>query len=167
MLVGILLMAAFVAIAWSVLTRYAGDWGVPYFSFETQRGSTCRNNLTGFTCDPLTLADLEFYGDVDLPPNTRVVQGTYRSTHDFQLNAQLQIPAASAASALAGLTESFGRCQPGHPSPLVARGLTAVCVLANDDAITADAESSSRLYVVGTGLRRDGVRLVTLAIKSR
>ncbi|MBA3529640.1 MAG: hypothetical protein H0T91_10105 [Propionibacteriaceae bacterium] len=166
-LVGIMLMVAFVMIAWSIVARYAGGWGVPYFSFQTERGSTCRNDLTGYTCHQLSLADLEFYGEVDLPQNTRVIEGTYRSTHDYQLNAQLQVPKASAAAALKGLTESFGQCQPGHASPLPTTGLTQICVLANDDAVTRGGEVSSRLYVVGTGLRKDGVRLISLNIKSR
>jgi hypothetical protein len=164
---GILLMAAFVMVCWALIARYAGGWGVPYFSFSTERGSPCTNDLTGYTCHQLTLADLEFYGDVELPPGTRVVSSTYRSTHDYKLDAQLQIPAATAAAGLKGLQDSFGACQPGHLPPMSTTGLYGVCVMANDDAVTSAAETSSRLYTVGTGLRRDGVRVVTLSVKSR
>lgn len=166
-IVGIMLMTAFVMVAWSLVTRYAGGWGVPYFSFETERGSACTNNLIGYTCDPMTLADLEFYGEMDLPNNTRVVTSTYRATHDYQLSAQLLVPRANAAAALRGLNESFGRCLPDRPPPMSTTGLTAVCVMANDDAVTRDVDISSRLYNVGTGLRADGARVVYLTIKSR
>jgi hypothetical protein len=164
---GITLMLAFVLISWAVVARYAGGWGVPYFSFRTDRGSTCTNDLTGYTCTQMTLADLEFYGDVDLPNNTRVQSSTYRSTHDYRLDARLLTPKASAALALKGLQESFGPCQRGHLPPMSTTGLTAVCVMANDDAVTNDAETSSRLYTVGTGLGKDGSRVTVMSVKSR
>jgi hypothetical protein len=160
-------MTAFVIIALAVIIHYAGGWGVPYFSFQTDRGSTCKNDLTGYTCTQLTLADLESYAQVRLPRDTRILNGTYRSTHDYQLNALLAVPRASSAAALKGLNDSFGPCQPDHVSPLPTGGLTAVCVLANDDAVTQGGKVSSRLYTVGTGVRRDGVRLIDLSIKSR
>jgi len=165
--VGIMLMVAFVMITYAVIARYAGGWGVPYFSFQTDRGSTCTNNLTGYTCEQMTLPDLEFYGEVDLPSNTRVVRSTYKSTHDYRLDAQLLVPRATAGPALQGLAASFGRCQPEHPAPMSTTGLTSVCVLANDDAVTRDGEVSSRLYVVGTGIRKDGSRLIVMSVKSR
>lgn len=165
---GIMLMAAFVMIVWAVLTTFAGRWGVPYFSFETDRGSSCRNQLSGHTCQPVTLADVQFYGDVTLPSNTRVVTSRYRATHDYQLEGQLLVPRATAATALAGLEDSFGPCRPGRPAPMPTTGLTAVCVLANDDStLTGDSDVSGRLYVVGTGLRRDGSRVITMSIRSR
>lgn len=166
--IGIFLMAAFVLLLWAVLTRFAGGWGVPYFSFQTERGSTCKNNLTGYTCQPVTLADVDFYGDVTLPPGTRVLQSRYRATHDYQLNAQMLTASSTAPAALAGLADSFGRCQPGHPAPMSTVGLTSVCVMANNDAtITRDSDISGRLYVVGTGVRSDGSRVVALSVKSR
>ena len=90
--IGILLMAGFVLILFGLITRYAGGWGVPYFSFTSDRGSPCTNKLTGYICDPLTLADVEFYGDVDLPADTKVISGRYRSTHDYKLEARLEVP---------------------------------------------------------------------------
>ncbi len=48
-----------------MVTRYAGGWGVPYFSFTSERGSRCTNDFAGYTCDPVTLADVEFFGDVE------------------------------------------------------------------------------------------------------
>ena len=163
----IMLMAAFVMVAWALVTRYAGTWGVPYFSFKTERGSTCKNNLIGYTCSPMTLSDLEFYADVDLPNTTRVITSTYRSTHDYQLTAQLAVPRANAVEALQGLTASFGGCQKDRPPPMNTAGMTAICVMTNDDAVTRGVDTSSRLYNVGTAIRKDGVRVVYLSVKSR
>jgi hypothetical protein len=164
---GTLLMAAFVLIALAIVTQYAGGWGVPYFSFTSEHGSPCRNNLSGYTCTPLTLADLEFYGDVDLPDDTRMISGTYTATHDYRLDATAEVPPASAKAALDGLKEAYGDCQEGHPTPLDTRGLGSVCVLANDDMHARGAELSSRLYIVGTGLRKDGRRPIVLTMRSR
>jgi hypothetical protein len=167
-IVGMLLMAAFVLAALSLVTQYAGGWGVPYFSFTSERGSPCKNQLTGFTCSPLTLADLEFYGDVDLPDDSMMISGRYTATHDYQLDAAVDVPARSAKAALAALKEAYGDCVPGHPSPLNPKGLRQVCVVSNDDAIVdRTSEPSSRLYVVGTGVRKDGSRPIILTVKSR
>ncbi len=164
---GIALMASFVLIVFAILTHYAGAWGVPYFSFTSERGSRCTNNFTGYVCSPLTLAEVEFYADLDLPDDTRVVSGTYRSTHDYQLEAVLEVPAASAAAALKTLATAFGRCVPNQPSLLNTTGLTKICVMSNQDTFTEAGEPASRVYVVGTGLRKDGSRPAALSIKSR
>ena len=88
-MLGILLMAAFVIIAFAILARYAGGWGVPYFSFTTDRGSTCENNLTGYICTPLTLADVRVLRrHRPARRHTVVTSGTYLSTHDYQLDAR-------------------------------------------------------------------------------
>jgi hypothetical protein len=164
---GTMAMAAFVIIALAIVAQYAGGWGVPYFHFTSDRGSPCRNNLTGYTCSPLTLADLEFYADIDLPDNSKIISGSYVATHDYQLDAQVEVPPASAKQALAGLKDAYGACHPNHPSTLDATGLREVCVLANDDVLTKSGELSSRLYAIGTGLRADGTRLIALTMKSR
>jgi hypothetical protein len=160
-------MAGFVLILLAILTRFAGAWGVPYFTFTSERGSKCTNNFTGYICSPITLAEVEFYADLDLPDDTQVVSGTYRSTHDYQLEALLDVPVASAAAALKSLNTAFGRCLPDHPSPLSTAGLTKVCVMANLAAPTDAGEPASRLYVVGTGVRKDGSRPIALTINSR
>jgi hypothetical protein len=161
-------MAAFVLVALAIVLQYAGSWGVPYFSFTSERGSPCRNNLSGYTCSPLTLADLEFYGDVDLPDNSMMISGTYKATHDYQLDATIDAPKASAKAALAGLKEAYGECQPGHPGPLSTKSFRDICVLTNDDVVSAPgSEPSSRLYLVGTGLHKDGSRRIVLTMKSR
>ena len=160
-------MAGFVLVLLAILTRFAGAWGVPYFPFTSERGSQCTNNFTGYVCTPITLAEVEFYADLDLPNDTEVVSGTYRSTHDYQLEAQLDVPPASAAVAVKTLNTAFGPCVPDRPSSLNTQGLTKVCVMANLDAVTEAGEPASRLYVVGTGLRKDGWRPIALTIKSR
>ena len=66
-------MLGSVAVTLAILTQYAGAWGVPYFTFRTDRGSMCKNDLTGYTCSPMTLADVEYFGDVDLPDNSSVI----------------------------------------------------------------------------------------------
>lgn len=164
---GIGLMAAFVGVALLVVVQFAGAWGVPYFSFSTDRGSPCKNEFTGYLCSPLTLTDVEYYGDLNLPDDTWVTSASYRSTHDYQLEAVLEIPTGSAAPAMKTLTENFGKCLPGHPSPITTQGLSKVCVLANDDSVVESGEPASRLYTVGTGLRKDGTRVIGLSIKSR
>ena len=164
---GTLLMAGVVTLGFLVLSRYAGAWGVPYFSFTTERGSTCKNDFTGYTCTPLTLAEVEFHGEVDLPDDTSVISGTYRSTHDYQLNSVLDVPAASAPVAIKALNEAFGPCVRGQPAPLDTTGLTAVCVITNNDAVSENGEPASRIYTIGTGVREDGSRPILLSIKSR
>ena len=166
--VGIVLMTGFVLIAWGILTRYAGTWGVPYFSFTSDNGSPCVNKLTGFVCDPLTLADVQYYSDAELPAGTKVIAASYTATHDYLLHARLEVPPASAAESMAALTDEFGKCVRGHPVPMQTTELTKVCVLANDDAVTRVSEPPSRLYVIGTGIRRDdGTRVIDMTIRSR
>ena len=40
----------------------------------------------------MTLADVEYFGDIDLPDDSSVVAGTYRSTHDYQMEAVVEVP---------------------------------------------------------------------------
>jgi hypothetical protein len=165
---GIAAMAAFVLVALAVVVQYAGSWGVPYFSFTSERGSPCRNDLSGYTCSPLTLADLEFYGDVDLPDDSKMISGTYKATHDYQLDATVEVPKASASAALTGLKEAYGECQASHPGPLNAKSFRNICVLSNDDVVSSrSSEPSSRLYLIGTGLSKDGTRRIVITMKSR
>lgn len=161
------MMAGFVLIVFFILTRFAGAWGVPYFGFTSERGSECRNNFTGYVCSPITLEEVNFYADLALPADTEVVSGTYRSTHDYQIDAVLEVPAASAAEALKVLNASFGKCQANFPSPLDTDGLTQLCTMGTIEGISADGAPASRLYVVGTGLRADGTRPIVMTIKSR
>lgn len=156
-----------VLLALLILSRFAGGWGVPYFSRTTERGSRCVNTWTGFQCQQLTLADVAFYGDVELPADTRVVSSSYRSTHDYQLAAVLEVPPAGAKAALAALEDTYGKCVDDHPSPLTEPDLSSVCILANDQETTDSGTPDSRVFVVGTALREDKTRVVNLSVRSR
>ncbi len=156
-----------VGVALLVLARFAGGWGLPYFSTTTERGSRCTNTFTGFECDSLTLADVAFYGDVELPPDTVVVRSHYVSTHDYALQAALEVPPDSAADALSALEDSYGSCVKNHPSPLDEPDLTSLCILANDQDTTEGGTPDSRVFVVGTALRADKTRVVNLSVRSR
>ena len=162
-----MLMAAVVLIGIWLITRYAGAWGVPFFGFTSERGSPCTNNLTGYTCDPLSLADVEYYADLDLPNNARVLSGRYRATHDYELQALLVVPKSHAAATGPVLLDAFGPCRPGRPLPAEVTGLRGACVLANDDAVARSAEPASRLWLVGTGIAKDGSRVISISLKSR
>ena len=156
-----------VLLALWVLSRFAGDWGIPYFSRTTERGSACVNTFTGFECSSLTLADVEYFGDLDLPADTRVVRSRYVSTHDYQLQAALEVPAAGATNALDSLKDSFGKCVANHPSPFSEPGLSSLCILANDQETTQQGTPDSRVYVVGTARRADKTLVVNLSVRSR
>ena len=91
-----------------------------------------------------------------------------RVRRHLKIRARLEVPAASAAPAMAALADDFGPCVAGHPVPMETTQLTAVCVLANDDAVTREGEPPSRLYVIGTGIRTDdGTRVIDMTIRSR
>ncbi|WP_139210033.1 hypothetical protein [Microlunatus flavus] len=156
-----------VLLALLVLARFAGGWGIPYFSKTTERGSRCVNTFAGFECASLTLADVEYFGDVDLPDDTRVVRSNYVSTHDYALQAALEVPAAGAADALAALKDTYGGCVKNHPSPLSEPDLTSLCILANDQETTQTGTPDSRVFVVGTALRPDKTRVINLSVRSR
>lgn len=166
-IVGVTLMAAFVLITFGLLTRYAGSWGVPFFSYTSERGSTCTNSMTGYTCEPLTLEDVEFYTGVDLPAATQVVSGSYTATHDYVLSASLRVSGRSQAQALKALQGEFGGCQPNHAAPISTTGLTQFCVLANDIGVNRTGEPPSSVYVIGTGVAKNGTRVVGITIRSR
>jgi len=166
-LAGIALMLGSVAVALAILVQYAGGWGVPYFSFTNDRGSTCKNGLAGYTCSAITLADVEYVGNVDLPDDSSVVTGTYRSTHDYEMEAIIDVPSTDSSQALGNLNQAFGDCIDELPSPVSTKGMRYNCVMANADALDETEEPSSRLYIVGTGVRKDGTRVIGMVIKSR
>jgi hypothetical protein len=162
-----MLMLGSVAVALAILTQYAGAWGVPYFTFTTDRGSTCKNRLAGYTCSAMTLADVEYIGNVDLPDDSSVVASTYRSTHDYEMEAIIEVPSESADQALASLNQAYGDCIEELPSPVSTKGMHQNCVMANADAVEESDEPSSRMYMVGTGVRKDGTRVIGMVLKSR
>jgi hypothetical protein len=165
-LIGIAGMALFAGVLLLIVFRYAGSWGVPYFSFTSERGSPCTNTLTGYVCSPLTLSDVEYWADVELPESTVVKNGTYTATHDYQLTASLIVPAADTKAAEKSLESSFGKCG-SRAAPMDTTGLEDVCVMANEDAVSRSEQSASRLWAVGTGTTADGNLVIRMSIKSR
>lgn len=160
-------MVAFVCICLFVITRYAGYWGVPLFSYQTENGSECTNTFNGSTCDKVTLADVELHGELDLPDDTSVIKGTYTVTHDYVLDVTLEVPKASADGALKALNGSFGPCG-DHHTGLDTEGLTNLCAMSNENVFgSSDERNRARIFNVGTGVRKDGVRVVALSVKSR
>jgi hypothetical protein len=96
-----------------------------------------------------------------------VVAGTYRSTHDYQMEAVVEVPGTSADQAMTELKDAFGKCNGEIPSPVSTKGMHDTCVMANDDVYGESDEPSSRVYLIGTGIRKDGTRVIGLVIKSR
>src|SRR5687767_15351993 len=126
-----------------------------FFFFQAEDG--IRDKLvTGVQTCALPISD-----------TSSVVSGTYRSTHDYLLEAIIEVPLDSADEALISLNQTFGDCISELPSPLSAKGIRKTCVMANDDVFSESEEPSSRVYLIGTGLRTDGTRLIGMVIKSR
>lgn len=152
-----------------ILSHFAGGWGVPYFTFTTDRGTTCTNDFTGYHCDNLTKADVEWWGDLNLPEGTRLISSHYKATHDFTLDALMEIPVAEQKPMLASLAKSFGPCIPEHPTRMDTTGLTKICVRANDASDTTDSSKplADTLYEVTTGFRKNDALVVSVHEQSR
>ncbi len=169
-LIGITVMIILAALPFLILSRYAGAWGVPYFSFTTDRGSVCTNDLIGYHCDNLTLADVRWWGDLDLPDDTRVVSSHYRTRHNFSFDAVLEVPKPQAGHTEELLRKTFGHCVADHPSSLDPTGLKQVCVMANDATaeLHPDAPMAGTLYDIGAGIRKsDGTLVIAAHEESR
>lgn len=162
-------MIVLAAIPLLILSRYAGGWGVPYFSFQTDRGSTCTNDLAGYHCDDVTVEDIRWWGDISLPSSSSVISSHYQATHDFTLDAVVAVPKKDAAKTVSTIDKTFGRCQQDAPTKLDTKGLSKVCTRAND--ATSSSSSSSKfadtLYEVTTGSRKDGTLIVGIHQESR
>ena len=148
-----MLMTGFVMIFFGLVTRYAGSWGVPYFSFTSERGSPCTNNLTGYVCEPLTLADVSSTATPTCPNDTKVISGTYTATHDYTLQARSEVPKVAGGRAEGpAATSSAAAVRPpgadGDPQP--DRTLRA----GQRRRRHPRGEPPSRLFVIGTGIRR-------------
>jgi hypothetical protein len=169
-LIGIGVMIIVAALPFVILSRFAGGWGVPFFSFTTDRGSLCTNDLTGYHCDRLTVADIRWWGDISLPDDTRVVSSYYKSTHNFRLDAVVEVPPSSAAQTYLNLRRTFGDCIHDHPTSLDTDGLGHVCVMANDasDPLADAGPMRDTIYEIGTAIRKaDGVRMIAIHEASR
>lgn len=152
-----------------ILSRYAGGWGVPYFSFTTDRGSLCTNDFTGYHCDNVSKADVVWWGDLTLPDSAAVESARYKSTHDFTLDAVVRVPKADAAHTYASLRKTFGDCIADHPTRLDTDGLGGVCVMANDasDSTGDSTPLADTLYEITTGVEKDGTLVIGIHEESR
>lgn len=166
-LTGMVAMAVFAGALLWVLTRFAGGWGVPYFSFTTDNGSTCTNTLTGFVCNSITPADFALYSRQALPPGTVIVAGSMEITHNYTINAVLVTTKAQAANAAKVLTKEFGACGTG-PTPAELAKATKICRMTTDDDVPdTDRPPPEKTYTVTTGLMNNGQRVTVLQIQSR
>jgi hypothetical protein len=166
-LIGIGIMIILAATPFVILSHYAGRWGVPYFTFTTDRGTTCTNDFTGYHCDHLTVSDITWWGDIRLPPGTRVVSSYYKSTHNFRLDAVVEIPSDQVGWTINTLRQSFGTCVPGHPTQTATEDLTSKCVRANDASDDESSRLPDTLYEITTGYNKKHVVVVGIHEESR
>lgn len=162
-------MIVVLAIPVVVLSHYAGGWGVPYFSFTTDRGGKCTNTFTGYDCDKLTLADINWWGNVKLPEQTTVVRAHYESGHKVTLDAVVVVPADHAKSVATSLHKTFGSCGRERPANIKVKKLKHRCTMANleSDPRAHHGPVANRDYVISTGLHHDGSRVVGIKETSR
>lgn len=162
-------MLVLVAIPVVILSRFAGGWGVPYFSFTTDRGGECTNKLIGYSCDKLTIDDIRWWGDVKLPDDTKIEHAHYESTQNFKLDAVVVVPKDEAKKTHQGLVKTFGSCGRDRPSNIDENKLKHRCVMANQasDPKRHHGPVANRNYVISTGLRADGSRMIGIQEESR
>ncbi|OYO09562.1 hypothetical protein CGZ94_18030 [Enemella evansiae] len=167
-LIGVCVMVLVLLIAWLVIAANAGRWGVPMFNFTNERGSQCRNDFFGHSCNPMTLEDISYRADVPLAADTKVLLGTWRQTHDFQLTARLVFPKESAKASYEALQQKFGECRQNQPSPLATvPDLTALCVMSNEFTRMEGGLPPDRLWQISSATQADGSTLVHMDIRSR
>lgn len=164
-LIGAATALAILAIVFLILIVNAGRWGVPMFSFTNEYGSRCKNNWVGFTCSPMTLADVEARIGTQLPPQARVVSGTWTQTHDYQLDARLILPKDARETGLNQLKAVFGDCK-HFPGALKATEYADQCVMSNE-GLTVDGNPTPRIWTVSTGIGTDGNTAVQISVRSR
>jgi hypothetical protein len=167
--IGIAIMVVLVAIPIVILSRFAGGWGVPFFSFTTDRGGKCTNTLTGYKCNRLTVADISWWGDIKLPQHTKIIRAHYESDQAFELNAVVVVPKTAAKSTYKKLHKTFGSCGRKRPGNVDTSKLNHGCTIANQetDPRRRHGPVADRNYVINTGLRHDGKRVIGIKEKSR
>jgi|GEM_PF-1149021 len=167
-LVGIAAMTLVIVAALMILTVNAGRWGVPYFSFTTDRGTQCTNTWGGYRCTNLTVADYNHWSDFALPDGTQLVKSSYtKNNADFQIDAQLRTDAQHAEAVGKALLSRYGACQKSGARPVELVGYTDVCLVNSDLTRGTQSSSLSRKWMVATGVAPDGSRLTVLSFGSR
>ncbi|MFW6599872.1 hypothetical protein ACQBAU_10925 [Propionibacteriaceae bacterium Y2011] len=166
-LIGLSVMLLLVGSGFLVLSMKAGEWGVPYFEFETAGGSTCTNQWAGYTCEELSDSDFEEYSGFTLPAGTTLEKVSYTRTHDYSLHAELRTTKEKAAEALQKVTEAYGECQPTGAPPQELAGYTELCLVNSEYQRGTQTTPLAQRWFVASGLAPDGSRLTVLEISSR
>ncbi|WP_141211153.1 hypothetical protein [Enemella dayhoffiae] len=168
-LIGFCTMVLVMVIAWLIVWTNAGRWGVPMFSFTNEHGSKCRNDFIGRSCSPMTLEDIRFRSQVEIPDGTKVLLSSWKETHDFELTARLVYPGGEAKGAgWIALSKKFGECRQNAPSPLsTVPDLDGLCVMSNETVRTEGGQPTDRIWQISTANQKDGTMLVHMDIKSR
>jgi len=167
-LIGIGLMLALVAGGLGILGSQAGDWGVPYFSFTTENGTTCTNTWIGHTCDDVTLADFEQWADLQVPEGTTLLSASYTKTNaDFEVVAELRTDPEHAKEFGELLKEKYGKCQDAGYRPEELADHDEVCLVNSVLARGTQDAPLTRRWLLSTGVAKDGTRLTLLTFASR
>lgn len=167
---GITGIAVVVLFLWLILSGLAGRWGVPGFAFTNDYGSDCKNNLTGYTCSPMTLADIEQATGFDLPEDAEVQSSLLTMPND-EVQAQILLTAQQAEEIAVHdrLQQNYGDCSPLAASPLNSiPGLTDLCVRTNMGVTVTEAEqATTKLWRVSVANTPEGNVLVDFDIRNR
>lgn len=167
-LIGMAAMLLAVCVALGVLMLNAGRWGVPYFSFTTERGSHCTNTWSGYHCENITVADYNRWSDFALPAGTVLMKSSYtKDNGDFEIAAQLRTEAQHADAVGKALLARYGACQASGVRPVELVGYDKVCLVNSDLNRGTQSGSLSRKWVLATGVAPDGSRLTVLTFGSR
>lgn len=128
--IGFVAIVALIAVIIAVVWRLAGSWGVPGFSFTNEYGSTCKNNLTGYVCSPMSEEHVRAVVDAELPEGMEMVASAYTKKGPWSMTARFLMPEEVAKDAIPKLRETYGDCAPSAPSSLKTEpGLTDFCVM--------------------------------------
>lgn len=166
-LIGTALMLLVVLVALGILMLNAGRWGVPYFSFTTDRGSRCTNTWTGYHCENITVADYNRWSDFALPDGTMLMKSSYtKDNNDFTIEAQLRTDAAHAEAVGLALVARYGACHSDGVRPIELVGYDQICLINSDHQRGTQTSSLSRKWVIATGVAKDGSRLTVLSFGS-
>ncbi|WP_026927011.1 hypothetical protein [Granulicoccus phenolivorans] len=167
---GVIGIGVIVLFLWLILSGLAGRWGVPGFAFTNDNGSQCRNNVTGYTCSPMTLRDIKAATEFDLPDES-VVRSSLLTMPNHEVQAQIQLTAqqAEAFDLHHRLQQAYGDCSPLAASPLNSiPDLTDLCVRTNMGVTVTEAEkATTKLWRVSVANTPEGNVLVDFDIRNR
>lgn len=158
-LIGVVAMAAVVALAGALLWRQAPEWGIPYASFTNERGSECENTWSGFRCDPMTLTDLDVRTGITFPEGTEIDRAVYTETHNFAVQARVIIPRGEGKQIEKQLRAEFGPCQDVGRNPLTSEA-SRRCLRSSDGVRGDGGELPPNVWQVASAVPDDLAKLV-------